>query len=129
MRSFCCYYYYYHHYCYYYCYYCFYFHFCSYVLFPWSKVWLGILSFKCHRLNTCINVIWINALEKFIIWQKQHFRGLLKKWCSENMRYIYSRTLMSNCDFKKAALQLCWNCPSAWDFSCKFTVYFQDTFL
>ena len=33
------------------------------------------------------------------------------------------------CDFSKVAKQLYLNCTSAWVFSCKFTVYFQNNFL
>ena len=38
-----------------------------------------------------------------VIWldQKQPFRGVLRKRCSENMQQIYRRTLMSKCDFTK----------------------------
>ena len=38
--------------------------------------------------------------------QKQPPRGVLKKWCSENMQQIYRRTPMSNCDFNKVPKQL-----------------------
>ena len=39
----------------------------------------------------------------------------------------YWRTPMLKCDFNKIALQLYWNHTSAWAFSCKFAVYFQNT--
>ena len=39
-------------------------------------------------------------------YQKQPFRGALKKRCSENMQQIYRRTPMPKCDFKNVALQL-----------------------
>ena len=61
-------------------------------------------------------------------WQKQPFRGVLWKRCSENMQQIYKRTPMPKCDFNKVALQLYWNHTSAWVFSCKFAAYFQNTF-
>ena len=35
---------------------------------------------------------------------------------------------MPKCDFNQVALQLYWNRTSAWVFSCKFAVYFQNTF-
>ena len=50
--------------------------------------------------------------------QKQPFRGVLRKRCSENMQQIYMRTPMPKCDFN----------TSAWVFSCKFAAYFQNTF-
>ena len=37
--------------------------------------------------------------------QKQPFRGVIKKRCSENMQQIYRRTPMPKCDFNKVALQ------------------------
>ena len=83
-----------------------------------------VLSVMGSRHVSRAVVVSINALEKFILWQKQSFIGLLKKWCSENMQQIYRRTLMPNCDFNKVALQLYWNCTSAWMFSCKFAAYF-----
>ena len=44
------------------------------------------------------------------------------------MQQIYRRTPMLKCDFNKVALQLYWNGTSAWVFSCKFAVCFQNTF-
>ena len=41
--------------------------------------------------------------------QKQLFRGVLVKRCSENMRQIYRRTPMPKFDFNKVAKQLDWN--------------------
>ena len=60
--------------------------------------------------------------------QKQPPRGVLRKRCSENIQQIWRRTLMPKCGFNKAALQLYWNRTPAWVFSCKFVVYFQNTF-
>ena len=40
------------------------------------------------------------------ILQKQPFRGVLSKMCSENMQQIYRRVPMPKCDFNKVALQL-----------------------
>ena len=33
--------------------------------------------------------------------KKQPSRGVLEKWCSENMQQIYRKTPMPKCDFKK----------------------------
>ena len=35
---------------------------------------------------------------------------------------------MPKCNFSKVAMQLYWNCTSAWVFSRKFAAYFQNTF-
>ena len=48
--------------------------------------------------------------------------------CSENMPQVYRRTSMRKRDFNKVALLLYWNRTSAWVFSCKFAVYFQNNF-
>ena len=60
--------------------------------------------------------------------QKQPFRCVLKRRCSENMQEIYRRTPMPKCNFNEVALQLHWNCTSTWVFSCKFDGCFQSTF-
>ena len=65
---------------------------------------------------------WLNDV------QKQPFRGVLLKRCSENMQQIYRRTPMPKCNFNKVALQLYWNRTSVWVFSCKFTAYFRIPF-
>ena len=52
----------------------------------------------------------------------------LGKRCFENMQQIYRRAPIPKCDLEKIALQLHWNCTSAWLFSCKFVAYFQNTF-
>ena len=62
---------------------------------------------------------------KFKKLQKQPFRGVLLKRCSKQ---IYRRTPMPKCNFNEVALQLYWNCTSAWVFSCKFAAYFQNNF-
>ena len=48
------------------------------------------------------------------IWniQKQPFRNVLRKTCSEYIQKIYKRTPMVKCNLNKTLLQLCWNCPS-----------------
>ena len=49
-------------------------------------------------------------------------RGILKKWCPENMLQIY-RTPMPQCNFNKVALA-----TSVWVFCNKFAPYFQNTY-
>ena len=44
------------------------------------------------------------------------------------MQQIYRRTPMPKCGFNKVALQLYWNRSSAWVFTGKFALYFQNTF-
>ena len=72
----------------------------------------------------------VNISPKFFKFkmQKQPFRGVPRKKCSENMQAIYGRTPMLKCDFIKVFLRLYWNHTSAWVFSCAFAVYFQNTF-
>ena len=60
------------------------------------------------------------------IFQKQPFRGVLRKRCSGNMQQIYRRTPMPKCNFNNAPKQLYWNCTSAWMFSCKFCCTFSE---
>ena len=57
-----------------------------------------------------MNVLWTyrSSLPQMFLW-----KGVLR---------------MSKCDFNKAALRLYWNYNSAWVLSCKFAIYFQDTF-
>ena len=38
--------------------------------------------------------------------QKQPYRGVLRKWCSENMQQIYRKTPVPKCDFNKVAKKL-----------------------
>ena len=56
------------------------------------------------------------------------FVRVLRKRCSKNMQQIYRRTSMPKCNFNKVTKQLYWNHYSAWVFSCKFGVYFQNLF-
>ena len=51
------------------------------------------------------------------IMQEQPSRGVLRKRSSGNMHQIYRRTTVPKCDFNKVAL-----------LSCKFAVFFQNTF-
>ena len=67
---------------------------------------------------------------KFHVYQisiEAAIRGVLIKWCSENMQQIYRRTPVPRCCFK-VALPFYWNHFLAWMFSCKFAAYFQNTF-
>ena len=63
------------------------------------------------------------------IWnmQKQPFRNVLRKTCSEYIQKIYKRTPMVKCNLNKTLLQLCWNCPSPHVFSCKVAACFQQS--
>ena len=63
-----------------------------------------------------------------LLLQKQPFRCVLEKRCSENIKQIYRRTPMPKCGFNKVARKLYWNRTLAWVFFCKFTAYFQNTF-
>ena len=70
-----------------------------------------------HVLNSCNHSV-----------QRQPFRGVLLKKCSENNQQISRRKTMPKCDVNKVSKQLYWNRTSAWVFSCKFAAYFQNTF-
>ena len=50
--------------------------------------------------------------------------GVPKRRCSENILEIYRRTPMPKSDFNKVAY---WDRTSAWVFSCKFAIYFQNS--
>ena len=62
------------------------------------------------------NVYTRHFLFIFTQFQKQPFRGVLRKRCSENMRQNCRRTRMSKCDLNK------------WVSTRKFAAYFQNTF-
>ena len=68
-----------------------------------------------------------SRLEQWFL-QKQPYRDVLSKRCSENMQQFYRRTPMLKCDFNKVALQLLQNHLSVWVFFCKFAARFQKTF-
>ena len=55
--------------------------------------------------------------------------GVFINTCFENMQQIYRRKPMPKRNFNKVANQVYWNNPSAWVFSCKFAVCFQNTFI
>ena len=89
------------------------------------NAWLyRVSSFKTKLSRKSTRKVW-SILKNL---QKQRFRGVLRKRCSENMRQIYRRTPMPNCNFNKVALQLYWNHTSVWVFSSKFAAYFQNSF-
>ena len=64
----------------------------------------------------------------YMFLQKQPSGALPWKRCCENMQQICRRTPTPKWDFNKLAKQLYWNCTSAWVFTSKFAVYFQNTF-
>ena len=47
------------------------------------------------------SIVWHWTNSSFIIKQKQTYRGVFKKRCSENRQQIYRRTPMPECDFNK----------------------------
>ena len=88
-----------------------------------TRTVIGLSSWmkRCFHVSAILHS-WLKNV------QKQPFRGVLLKRCSENMQQIYRRTPMPKCNFNKVALQLYWNRTSVWVFSCKFAAYFQNTF-
>ena len=60
--------------------------------------------------------------------QKQPYKSLLRKRCSENMQQIYRRTPMPRYNFNKIALQLYWNRTSAGGSLVNFLNIFRTTF-
>ena len=93
---------------------------------------------KRENLDMFVNVgcnYWYNSNERKLTYternynkQKQPPRGVPRKRWSENIQQIYRRTPMPKCDFNNVALQLYWNHTSAWLFSCKSALYFQNIF-
>ena len=59
------------------------------------------LNGETHVSQLCVKLGKTSAM------QKQPFRGVLRKRCSENMQQIYRRTPMPKCDFNKVEKQLC----------------------
>ena len=88
------------------------------------KLWIK----KTKMLNKTDYLHWLMA-GCHLLQKQQPSRGVLRENCSNNMLQIYRRTPIPECDFNKVALQLYWNHTSAWVLSCKFTTYFQKTFL
>ena len=82
----------------------------------------------------CFEKLQSQNLQLYLKWctlwliQKQLFKGVPKKRCSENMQQIHRRTPMPECNFNKVGKELYWNHTSAWVFSHKSAAYFQNTF-
>ena len=82
----------------------------------------------CFRQKTITTKIYRNTV--YILWklcilsnlvknQKQPFRGVFRKGCSDNTQQICRITPMPKCNFNKVALQLYWNHFSTSVFSWK----------
>ena len=71
------------------------------------------------------------GLKHCYLWdlQKQSFRGVLMKSCSENMQQIYKRATIQNCDFNKVINESYRSHTLTWVFSYKFAAYFLNNFL
>ena len=83
-------------------------------------------AFKVSLVNISWYIlIFPCSLVKNLI-QKQPFRGILRKSCSENIQPIYWRTPMPKYNFNKVVEQLYWNHSLAWVFYCNFAAYFQN---
>ena len=79
---------------------------------------------KGHMIRKMSEVIQKQRNQSLNI-QKQSFKGVLMKRCSE----ISSRTHMPKRDFHVDAKQLYWNHTSTWVFACKFAaVNFHNCF-
>ena len=53
-----------------------------------------------------VHLLKCSTFSRKVLVQKQPFRGVLRKRCSENMQQIYRRTPMPKCDFNKKLLLL-----------------------
>ena len=73
-----------------------------YILSVLEEVWL---LDNQYRTSAPLYFTAIELLQSVEV-QKQPFRGVLRKRCSENMQQIYRRTTMLKCDFNKVALKL-----------------------
>ena len=70
------------------------------IIWKWKNLWKG-------EGGKGKEWLYFKKISSFIkLFQKQLFRGVLKKRCSENMQQIYRRTPMLKCDFNKVAKQL-----------------------
>ena len=82
-------------------------------IFYWSHIPISVISVVLHyeqlyRAPTSVNdeillEYYFGTLNFDSFSQKQPFRGVLSKRCSENIQQIYKRTVMSKCDFNKVA--------------------------
>ena len=57
--------------------------------------------FKDDMKNAFYLILQKFFVSRFLNFQKQPVRGILRKRCSENMQQIYRRTPMPKCDFNK----------------------------
>ena len=96
------------------------FHFLSAFFVQKMKFFLENFLNKCEQYWSFLRI--------YLYLQKQPPRCVLEKRYSENMQQVCRRTAMPKCDFNKVAQQLYWNRTSARVLSCKFAVYFQNTF-
>ena len=66
-----------------------------------------LITFTEEILNGKLNFCAVLAFEmEYWEEQKQLFKGVLRKMCSENMQQIYWRTPMPKCDFNKSCFAL-----------------------
>ena len=74
----------------------------------------GCFQFSIWRTNFGPICLW-HFLVNEILLQKQPSRGVIRKRCSKNMKQIYRRTPLPQCDFNKVAvnLQHFWRAASA----------------
>ena len=102
---------------------------CYYLKLPKIALGTSIKTVKIIEWSRLLTVLWdsmrCNYCDNF---PKQPSRGVLMKRRSESRQQIYRKTPMPKCNFNKVAKQLYWNQFSAWVMSCKFAVYFQNTF-
>ena len=96
----------------------------TYNLLPWSCI------HKVLRAQNLMILFWYATClwQVGSFFQKQPFRSVLRKKCSENMEQIYRRTPLPKCDFNNVAKKLYLNHTSACAFSCKSIACFQNTF-
>ena len=59
-----------------------------------------------YHVGIKVNIGVLSIKLSFLTIQKQLYRGVFRKSCSESMQQICRRTLMPKCDFNKVALQL-----------------------
>ena len=87
-----------------------------------------IVKVKLQRISSkkqlLVQFIFIQPILSYF--QRQPYRGVLKKRYSGNMLQNYTRTPKLKRGFNRVALQLNWNCTSTWVFSCEFAAYFSE---
>ena len=73
-----------------------------------NQRFFSFLKAKKFLLDSCVRLLCLIfdlIILKLGTTQKQPSRGVLRKRCSENVKQIYKRTPMTNCDFNTVALQ------------------------